>query len=137
MKNLVETKWLGKMAFETDLGGHSLIIDADQSVGGENRGPRPKPLMLAALAGCTAMDVISLLTKMRIPVDYFNVKVEGDITEEHPKHYYKVKIVYEVRGKNIPLDKVQHAINLSQEKYCGVMHVYKRVMDIETEIKIN
>src|SRR5664280_1305811 len=88
MKEIVNTKWLSNMAFESDINGHKIVIDADPNVGGENRGPRPKPFMLAALGGCTAMDVISILKKMRVEVDSFNVKVEGDLTEEFPKRFY-------------------------------------------------
>ena len=64
----INTRWIDNMAFETEINGHKLIIDADHEVGGENLGPRPKPFMLAALGGCTAMDVISILKKMRVEV---------------------------------------------------------------------
>jgi putative redox protein len=67
--------------------------------GGENRGVRPKPLMLVALAGCTGMDVVSILKKMRVELDGFNVRVEADMTEEHPKQYSKMKVIYEFSGK--------------------------------------
>jgi len=124
------------MAFETEVSGHRIIIDADQGVGGENRGPRPKPFMLAALGGCTAMDVISILGKMRVEVDSFNVIVEGDLTEEYPKHFYKMHVVYEFTGKNLPPDKLQKAVSLSEEKYCGVSAVYKKALELTSEIKI-
>ena len=65
-KEIVTTKWLSNMAFEIEVSGHKLIIDAEPHVGGEDRGPRPKPFMLASLGGCTAMDVISILKKMLI-----------------------------------------------------------------------
>ena len=122
-KEVISTRWLSNMAFETEVSGHRIIIDADQGVGGENRGPRPKPFMLAALGGCTAMDVISILGKMRVEVDSFKVIVEGDLTEEYPKHFYKMHVVYEFTGKNLPLDKLQKAVSLSEEKYCGVSAV--------------
>jgi len=93
------------MAFEAEVNGHKIIIDAGQHVGGENRGPRPKSFMLVALGGCTAMDVISILKKMRVEVESFNVKVDGELTEEHPKHFYKMHIIYEFTGKNLAMDK--------------------------------
>jgi putative redox protein len=99
MKESVTTKWLDSMAFETEINGHKIVIDAVPEVGGTNRGPRPKPFMLAALGGCTAMDVISILTKMRVELDNFSVKVEGDLTEEFPKHFYKMHVIYEFTGK--------------------------------------
>lgn len=135
-KESVTTKWLDKMAFETDVNGHKIIIDAEPEVGGENRGPRPKPFMLAALGGCTAMDVVSILQKMKIDVEKFNVIVEGDLTDEYPRHFYKMHVIYDFTGKNLPLDKLQRAVSLSEEKYCGVSAVYKKVIEMTSEIKI-
>jgi len=136
MKEIVNTKWLSNMAFESDINGHKIVIDADPNVGGENRGPRPKPFMLAALGGCTAMDVISILKKMRVEVDSFNVKVEGDLTEEFPKRFYKMHVIYEFTGKDLPLDKLKKAVKLSEERYCGVSAVYKKAMELTSEIKV-
>ncbi len=136
MRQSINLSWLDSMAFETEINGKKLIIDADKEVGGTDRGPRPKPLMLVALAGCTAMDVISILKKMRVSPDTFNVKVEGDLTEEHPKHFEKMHIIYEFKGKNLPEDKIEKAINLSQERYCGVSYNYRNAFEISFEIKI-
>jgi len=137
MKTSVDLNWTGNMAFETEMDGHKVIVDADPSVGGENKGVRPKPLMLVSLAGCTAMDVISILKKMRVEVEDFNVSVEADMTEEHPKHYNKMKIIYSFKGNDLPKEKLEKAVSLSEEKYCGVSAVYKKAMDISTEIRIN
>ncbi|MFW6389231.1 MAG: OsmC family protein [Marinilabiliaceae bacterium] len=137
MKTSIDLKWTGNMAFETEMNGHKLIIDADPSVGGENKGVRPKPLMLVSLAGCTGMDVVSILKKMRVEVEDFNVRVEADMTEEHPKHYNKMKIIYSFKGNDLPREKIEKAVNLSEEKYCGVSAVYKQAMDISTEIRLN
>ncbi len=92
--------------------------------------------MLAALGGCTAMDVISILKKMRVNVENFNVHVEGELTDEHPKQFYKMHVIYEFTGKNLPLDKLQKAVELSEDRYCGVSAVYKKVMELTSEIKI-
>jgi putative redox protein len=135
-RETVSTKWLENMAFEANVKGHKIILDAEPYVGGENRGVPPKPLMLVALGGCTAMDVISILKKMRVDVDKFNVMVEGELTEEHPKHFNKIHVTYEFTGKNLPMDKLQKAINLSEDRYCGVSAVYKKVMELTSEIKI-
>jgi putative redox protein len=78
----VTTIWLDNMAFETEVNWHKIIIDAGVQVGVENLGPHPKTSMLAALRGCTAMDVISILKKMNVGIERFNVKVQGDLTEE-------------------------------------------------------
>ena len=135
-KEIVTTKWLNNMAFESDIYGHKIIIDAAPEVGGENRGPRPKPFMLSALGGCTAMDVVSILKKMRVEVEKFNVIVEGDLTEEFPKHFFKMHVIYEFTGKDLPMDKLQKAVSLSEERYCGVSAVYKKVIDLTSEIKV-
>ena len=132
----IKINWLENMAFEAEVNGHRIMLDATEAVGGENRGPRPKPLMMVALAGCTGMDVVSILKKMRVEVEGFNVMVEGDLTEEHPKQFSQMRIVYEFKGSDLPLDKLEKAVELSQEKYCGVSAMYKKVFGITSEIKI-
>ena len=135
-KETVSTKWLEDMSFESEIDGHKIIIDAKPEVGGKDRGPRPKPMMLAALGGCTSMDVVSILNKMRVEFKSLNVVVEGELSEEHPKRFLKMHVIYEVEGENLPLDKIQKAVNLSEEKYCGVSAVYKEVMEITSEIRL-
>jgi putative redox protein len=129
-------QWTSDMAFRASVNGFDFMIDADEKVGGHNLGPRPKPLLLVALAGCTAMDVISILRKMRIEPSYFNIEAEGDITEEHPKHFTRIHLVYEFRGDNLPLEQLQKAVSLSQEKYCGVSETLKKALEITSEIRI-
>lgn len=133
---IVKVNWLENMAFEAEVNGHKIIIDAAEAVGGENRGPRPKPLMLVALAGCTGIDVVSILKKMRVEVESFNVVVEGDLTEEHPKQFSQMRVIYEFKGKDLPMDKLEKAVNLSEERYCGVSAMYKKAIGITTEIRI-
>ena len=136
MKHESILNWKGKMAFETEMDGHKLVLDAAPQVGGEDLGMRPKKLMLTALAGCTGMDVISILKKMKIEPDEFNVRVDGELTDEHPMHYKSMKIIYEFKGDNLPEDKLKKAIELSQDKYCGVSAVYRKAMELSYEIKI-
>jgi len=137
MKSKITASWKQKMAFEVEVAGHKIIIDAGENVGGENKGPQPKPFMLVALGGCTAMDVISILTKMRVELDDFKVSVEGDLTEEHPKHFYKMKVIYEFTGKNLPMEKLKKAIDLSEERYCGVSESYRKAMELSSEIIVH
>ena len=135
-KQEVKVSYLGNMAFEAEVDGHKIIVDAAEAVGGENRGPRPKPLMLTALAGCTGMDVVAILKKMRVEFEDFNVTVEGDLTDEHPKQFSKMNVIYRFKGKGLPLDKLQKAVNLSEERYCGVSALYKKAIEITSEIQI-
>ncbi len=136
MKEVVNVNWLDNMGFEADIRGTKLILDADQKVGGNNRGPQPKPLMLVSIAGCTGMDVISILKKMRVEVKKFNVRVEGDLTEEHPKHFTKMHIIYEFTGKDLPMSKLEKAVDLSQDRYCGVSYNYRDAFELTHEIKV-
>lgn len=136
MKHKVSTSWKGEMVFEANINGHSLIMDAQEEAGGQDKGPRPKPLMMASLAGCTGMDVIAMLKKMRVQVDEFAIHIEGDLTDDIPKHYQKMHVIYEFTGKDLPHDKLQKAIDLSREKYCGVSFTFKKAMEITYEIRI-
>lgn len=136
MRNSVNVAWDKNMKFITEIEGHKIILDAGSSVGGNNEGPTPKSLMMVALAGCTGMDVISILKKMKVDVSSFNVKVEGDIKEEHPKKFEKMKVIYEIKGTDIEYEKVKKAVDLSVEKYCGVNANYRDSMEMEYEIVI-
>lgn len=136
MKHSVDLSWTNNVAFETEMDGHKITIDAGEESGGGNLGPRPKKMMLTALAGCTGIDVVMILKKMKVVPEAFNVIVEADVTEEHPKHYTKMKIIYQFKGKDLPMDKLEKAVKLSEEKYCGVTAVYKKAMDMELEIRV-
>ena len=136
MKHVVDLVWTDKIAFETDMDGHKVVIDATKESGGNDLGPRPKKLMLTALAGCTGVDVIMILKKMKVEPEAFNVIVEADVTDEHPKHYSKMKVIYQFKGKDLPKEKLEKAVKLSEEKYCGVTAVYKKAMEMESEIRI-
>ena len=137
MKEKLSINWLDGMAFEGEVNGHNIVIDAVEAVGGKDRGPRPKPFMLLSLIGCTGMDVISILKKMRVEPDNFSVEVEANQTEEHPKHYDEMKVIYKFWGNDLPMDKIEKAVNLSEERYCGVSAVYKKYVKMSHEIIIN
>jgi len=128
--------WKKGMAFESEISGHRLIMDAVPTVGGNDEGPRPKPLVLASLAGCTGMDVVSILRKMQQPFTYFNIEVDADSTEDHPKTYNAMKIIYEFKESDgLDPKKVEKAVQLSQERYCGVSALLKRAIPIDYEIR--
>lgn len=136
MKESVNVKWIEGMTFQADVAGHKIWIDADVEHGGQNKGPKPKPLMMVSLAGCTGMDVVSLLNKMRVEYDSLDINIEGDITEDHPKRFTKMTVIFELKGKGIDRKKVEKAVALSKEKYCGVSASLKEVMELEYEIRI-
>jgi putative redox protein len=136
MKERIDCTWKNDMAFEADVEGFKIMMDTAHAPEGQRMGPRPKPLTLVSLAGCTGMDVISILKKMKIEPEYFNIGVEGDVTEEHPKYYQKIHVIYELRGKDVDPEKVEKAVNLSRERYCGVYALLKHGAEITYEIRI-
>ena len=111
--------WKGRMTFVgTSDSGFSVNLDTESSVGGENNGFRPLELMAISLAGCTSMDVISILTKKRQEVTDFEVRIDLDRAEEHPRVFTSARIDYLVTGKNVDEQAVVRAIQLSTERYC-------------------
>lgn len=129
-------KWTDGMAFEGHQDGYVIGLDADSDFGGQGKGPKPKTLMLTALGGCTAMDVVSILKKMQIHLDAFEVQVRTELTDEHPKVFKAVHLIYVFRGKDLPMDKLQRAVALSQEKYCGVSAMLAKACPVTHEIVI-
>ena len=136
MEHQIECIWMDHMAFDVDLDGHHITLDASPDLGGEDRGPRPKPLLLASLAGCTGIDVVSILNKMKVPLEGFRMTVSASQTEEHPKIYDTINITYFFKGKDLPMNKLEKAVKLSEEKYCGVSAMLKKAGLIEYEIII-
>lgn len=133
--NHITTKWLGNMAFESNNpSGHSLKIDIAKEDGGDSSGFRPKALMLSSLAGCSGLDVVSLMKKMKLEVDEFTIETIANLTNEHPKYYDKVIVEFHFHGKNLQEKKLQRAVDLSVEKYCGVMEMFRQfaALDIKT-----
>jgi putative redox protein len=126
LKGLREMKtrvvWIGQMAFSGSTpSGHELKMDASEDVGGQNSGARPTELLLHAVAGCTGIDIISILQKMRLNPISFHMEVEGTRAEEHPKRFTYIHIHYALEGE-LPEEKVIRAIELSKDKYCSVSH---------------
>ncbi len=132
--NKISCDWQGKMAFEADLPGGKIMLDAGDAVGGEGRGVRPKPLVLVSLAGCTAMDVASLFAKMKAEPDDFKVEVTGELTEEHPKYYHTAHIEYHFWGKDLKKKKLEKSVNLSLDRYCGVTEMFRKFSKVSFEI---
>lgn len=125
MQHSTEIKWVADTKFDATQNGKTFRIDGE---GDENlsTGFRPKALILSSLAGCTGIDVVDLLKKMRVEFSDFSIKVTGDLTEEHPKIYDKVTLTYSIHLANAEdKDKMEKAVNLSQEKYCGVTAMVK------------
>jgi putative redox protein len=125
------------LAFSVELQGHTFMIDADEKYGGKNRGPRPKALLLSGLAGCTGMDVASILGKMQMSYDSLAIEVDAEAGDEHPIVYTRIMIRYILTGADVDRSKVEKAVRLSTDKYCGVHAMLSKTAEIETEIVIN
>jgi putative redox protein len=121
----------GQQFVATGTGGHSIVLDAP---GGREtwQGFKPSELLLAALAGCTAVDVIDILSKKRLQVSGLRVSAHGEQREEYPRAFERIHVHYEVRGRNVPEEAVERAISLSQEKYCSVAATLRGVATITT-----
>ena len=136
MEKEISIEWKGNMAFEANVDGFRVMMDAVPEVGGQDLGPTPKPLLMASLGGCTAMDVISMLKKMRQEVETMSIKLIGTLTEEHPKHYTAIHLVYQFTGKDLDPDKLRKAIDLSQDRHCGVSETLRKGVKISYDVEV-
>ena len=128
----IKTTWKGNMQFESTNPGGNLMIDA--GIDNDDVGYRPKALMLSSLAGCSGLDIVSLLKKMRAEVDNLELDVLAELTDEHPKYYKKVHVAYKFYGSSFKKDKIIKAVSLSETKYCGVMEMFRQFAVVTTEI---
>lgn len=130
--------WKGKMAFEgSSMSGFTLPLDTSVDGGGEDSGFRPMELLLIGLAGCTAMDVISILQKKRQDVTNFEVRVvEAERAPDHPKIYTHIVLEYVVTGRNIERAAVERSVELSSTKYCSAEAMLGKAAKIENRITI-
>jgi len=137
MADKVTSQWKGNMVFESDNPrGHTVTMDASEEFGGTNSGLAPKAMMLASLAGCSGLDIIPVLNKMKVKIDDLTIVVEGELTDEHPKYYHTVTVDYHFYGENLNENKINKAVNLSIEKYCGVMEMFRKFSKINTTVHL-
>ncbi len=137
MSTIVSTKWTGNMRFDALVTGHHILMDVDKESGGDDAGPRPKAMLLASLMGCSGMDIVSILKKMKVENYSFEMKAVGDTADDHPKVYTRIDLEFHFTGDSLPAEKIQKAVNLSTEKYCGVNAMLKKTAAIGVKIFIN
>lgn len=134
----VEVKYTGGMQFVgTAPTGHSVVMDSAPDVGGQNSGVRPMDLTLISLGGCTGIDVVSILQKMRAAVKSFSMDIDGERAPDHPKVYTTIVMNYRFETDQDIQDKISRAVHLSQEKYCSVSQMLVKASRIEANIFIN
>jgi putative redox protein len=125
------TTWKKGHEFEAEHEGNKIQMD-----GSTENGHGPKALLLSALAGCSGIDVVDVLTKMRVEFSDFTIEVEADQTEEHPKVFKEIHITYKIKTAATNKDKVKKAIDLSLEKYCGVSAMLRKNSPIDYSLII-
>lgn len=134
----VKAKWTEGMQFVARANsGHAIVMDTVPQVGGMDSAVRPMELLLVGLAGCTGMDVISILRKMRVEFDNFEVRVKAERASQHPKLYTKIELAYLIWGREIPEDMYKKAINLSQERYCAASVMLGKTAQLTHTYRIN
>lgn len=124
----------GKSAFDVKIGEHTTRIDT-VAPDGEDSGPSPKQLLLGTLAACTGMDIVSLLRKMRVDFSDFSIQTKADLTEEHPRVFSVVEIIYYIKVNENHQKKVEKAVSLSKEKYCGISAMLAKNSPVEYRIE--
>ena len=136
MINKINTVWKSGMLLESEnpTGNKILINDGSPS---EDKVYTPKALMLSSLAGCSGLDIASLLKKMRVEVANFNIDVEAELTDEHPKYYHKVAMNFHFYGKDLDSGKLQKIVDLSVDKYCGVMAMFRKFADVMVNVYLH
>jgi len=108
------------MRFDVETGsGHHIILDAAEHNGGQNSGPQPMEMLLVALAGCSGMDILTILRKKRQDITGYELRIHGMRAEEHPKVYLDITLEHIFSGHNIRPEAVERAIELTEERYCG------------------
>jgi len=116
----VNVDWRGGLEFNNHFpSGHDLTVDSAEESGGQNKGPRPMELLLGGLAGCTGIDIVLILDKMKTELEDFEMEIEAERAQEAPKRFTKIQIKYKLKGKKLDEKKVERAIKLSEEKYCS------------------
>ena len=131
------TKWVDALAFDaTADSGHTVRIDTSVEGGGLGSGMNPKKMLLGALNACSGMDVVDILKKMRVNFSQFEIEAQAEQTEDHPKVFTSVDMVYRINAQPEDLDKVKKAVTLSQEKYCGISAMLAKHCSINYTIEL-
>jgi putative redox protein len=128
--------WDGMMGF-TAIGdsGHPIRIDLDPANGGNGAGARPMELLLHALGGCSGVDVVSILNKMRQKLESFVIEIEGNRAEDHPRRYTRINMTFRMKGPGLDPQKARHAVELSMTKYCSVAGSLNADISYEVDVE--
>jgi putative redox protein len=137
VKHEANVRWAGRMTFVGRAGSNHLVpMDSGPEFGGDSSATKPMELLLLALGGCTGMDVVPILKKMRQDVIAVEINIAAERSEEHPRPYTKIDVEYVVTGRSLDEEKVKHAVELSQEKYCSVTAMLKNACPIDYTVRL-
>lgn len=132
-----QLRWNGKMGFVGISGtNHAVVMDVRKENGGDGAAPTPMEYVLMALGGCSGVDVAEILRKKRQKVNDFQILLEGERAEEHPRVLTKVQLTYVFEGEGLTLKPLEDAVRLSLEKYCSVAGMVGRTADIQWKVEI-
>ena len=130
--NHITTRWKGGMAFESNNpSGKTFEIDASPDEGGKGGGVRPKALMLSSLAGCSGLDVAFIIRKMKLEVSDFHIDINARLSDEQPQTYEHVEMQFHFYGDQLNESKLKRAVDLSVDKYCGVMKMFRSFAEVD------
>lgn len=130
-------KWNSGFNFTSQIRNHELNIDAQLAVGGTNRGPTPKELVLTGIAGCSAMDAIVYLKKHKQELLDLNIVTSAEQTTTNPKHFSYVHLIYQFLGDQLNHEHVIKSVETSMTKYCGVSYMISKTCPITYSIELN
>lgn len=134
----VTVKHIKGMHFQGE--GSSKVVsnmDASVTAGGTGHGTSPMELLLMSIAGCSGMDIVSILEKMQVKVNRFVTIVEGERSNDHPRVFKDIEVVYKFWGDALSEDKLQRAVQLSIDKYCSVANMIDKAANLTYRIEIN
>lgn len=134
----VNVKYMKNMHFQGE-GSAKVPINIDTSVtaGGTGLGPSPMELVLMAIAGCSGMDIVSILAKMKVKYERFAINVQGERAADHPRIFTDIEVVYKFWGQELKEDKIKRAISLSMEKYCSVANMIDQAANLIYRLELN
>ncbi len=132
MEHSIQARWTHDLCFDAEQQEH--VIKLKSSTTPDEVGFSPKRLLLTALAGCSGMDIASLLPKMRVPFTSIVISVRGTLAEDHPKSYTHIHVTYEIGASEEYREQVERAVELSETKYCGVSAMLRKAATITHDI---
>ncbi|MDB3870069.1 OsmC family protein [Candidatus Thioglobus sp.] len=131
-------KWIdGMMMVGESASGHAIVMDGPEDLGGKNLGIRPMEMLLIGMGGCTTIDVVSTLKKMREEVRDCSVEIAAERADEHPKVFTKIHLQFIIKGNNLNEKKVEKAVSLSADKYCSASIMLGKIANITHDFIIN